>query len=165
MHPISTIATLRKIDNGRNKNPEYPSSNLLIQRFVKFMKFIIIFLVAALFFTLSHASLAKECGSAYYIPFDALLYAPENEKSIAERAFYKKTITNEKFSEIIISSFTTDHAGYMKHDTRAVIFISGTTYFVDANGIIRRDEKYSIIEISKFEAALSEKCPTFADSK
>ncbi|WP_139272662.1 hypothetical protein [Pseudomonas anguilliseptica] len=78
------------------------------------MNFRIIFLVAVSFSASGCASLKSECGSASYIPFDALLYAAENEESIAERAFYKKAITSEGFSDIINSDFTSDQLGYKK---------------------------------------------------
>jgi hypothetical protein len=107
----------------------------------------------------SITAIAEECGNIAYIPFDAELYTPESEFSILKRAFYKKQINKKLLESALTKIWTTDsNLGHDKKNTRALIQFSDETYYIDRYGVIRNREKYSTIEISKIEEALTSTC-------
>lgn len=112
----------------------------------------------ALAITLPQLAIA-ECAKAYWIPFDAELYAPETESSIEARAF-KKTEISLAAAESLIPQplYSHEPPGYRPGNIRALIRLPGKEIYIDRFGWIRQDSIYGKAEISYIEEKLATPC-------
>lgn len=113
-----------------------------------------------LFLAIAAPQLAKaECAEAYWIPFDAELYAPESESSIEARAFEKRAISvsaAESLSPQLFPSHETPD--YKPGNTRALIRLPGKEIYIDRFGWIRQGNTYGKASAPEIEEKLSTPC-------
>lgn len=115
------------------------------------------FVFTFVFFT--GKAIAKECGEALIITFDAELYAPESERTIEKRAFSRLYISKDNFEKIVSSGLgSSDDSLYNKHNTRALIKYKGEDYYIDRFGFVRIKDRFGFLNTKVFESSLTENC-------
>lgn len=100
-----------------------------------------------------------ECAEAYWIPFDAELYAPENESSIEARAFKKQAIPVSTAESLDPQLFPSHEASdYNPGNTRVLIRLPDKEIYIDRFGWVRQGKIYGKVNALEIEEKLSTPC-------